>query len=286
MRSAESAKTPHTKGKGEKHTKNNIISTARGPPTMGRKGGNAKKSQKHQNRVAYKAAKYGESKRMKEVRTAQTSNVCPRCYEKIEWRKQFGKYKPRTTLGRCNLCHEKAVKIAYHTVCGPCAKKNDVCAKCGKREEDIVPEGPSKDELLKQETDEQRMLFNMRERERRTYFRQQEQAMREEEQAARARRRAEAEAQAQAEAESGADEVGDLGTIEEEEGTEGGANEDGDDDHLASDLQSKAVVADGGDQDVAEDDGDSDWEDIDDDDDGDGDDDDDDDDDDEADLFD
>lgn len=46
--------------------------------------------------------------------------VCKRCYEKIEWRKKYRKYKPRSQPGKCNLCFQKNVKAAYHTICAKC----------------------------------------------------------------------------------------------------------------------------------------------------------------------
>eukprot|EP00049_Salpingoeca_infusionum_P001325 m.47398 g.47398 ORF g.47398 m.47398 type:complete len:248 (+) comp10977_c0_seq1:2-745(+) len=145
------------------------------PDTVPRnKGGHKKTGQKHQNSVAYKAAKYGESKRMMDVRAMQVALVCLRCKQQIEWKKQFDKYKPRSKPGNCNICHQKTVTFAYHTICKPCATNASVCAKCGKADEAIVPPELTAAELQQQEAEERRTLLSMRERERRAFMRQQE----------------------------------------------------------------------------------------------------------------
>eukprot|EP01147_Barroeca_monosierra_P005707 gene5707-8994_t len=141
---------------------------------VGRHGPPNRRGQKHQNIVAFKAGKYGEPKRLKEARTASTTNVCPRCFEKIEWKKRYNKYKPRTTPGTCRLCQQKTVRLAYHIICKECAKENNLCAKCNCKNDDIIPDEPSEKELLQEQLEEQRYMQNMRERERRSYLRQQE----------------------------------------------------------------------------------------------------------------
>ena len=51
-------------------------------------------------------------------------HVCRRCHEKIEWRKQYRKYKPRTKPGSCVCCRLKRVTAAYHTICEPCTRNS------------------------------------------------------------------------------------------------------------------------------------------------------------------
>lgn len=46
--------------------------------------------------------------------------VCQRCKDKLEWRKKYRKYKPRTQPGSCNICKQKRVLAAYHTICRKC----------------------------------------------------------------------------------------------------------------------------------------------------------------------
>lgn len=51
---------------------------------------------------------------------APNVHVCRRCFDKIEWRKKYRKYKPRTQPGKCNLCQKRNVLAAYHTICTAC----------------------------------------------------------------------------------------------------------------------------------------------------------------------
>ncbi|EDQ85103.1 uncharacterized protein MONBRDRAFT_29579 [Monosiga brevicollis MX1] len=76
---------------------------------------------------------------MKSIRQQNSTNVCPRCAEILDWRKKFDKYKPRTKPGSCVRCQQKRVTMAYHIVCKECAEANNVCAKCNKEAEDIIP---------------------------------------------------------------------------------------------------------------------------------------------------
>jgi hypothetical protein len=52
-------------------------------------------------------------------------HVCRRCNEKLEWRKQYRKYKPRTQPGTCNGCKKRNVLAAYHTICESCTIHSD-----------------------------------------------------------------------------------------------------------------------------------------------------------------
>lgn len=53
-----------------------------------------------------------------------------RCFEVIDWKKKYGKYKPRRQPGKCLGCDEKTVSQAYHQLCPPCSSSRRVCAKC------------------------------------------------------------------------------------------------------------------------------------------------------------
>jgi hypothetical protein len=79
------------------------------------------KAPAHQNTFAY--AHNPKSKKTDTILASPNTHVCRRCHEKIEWRKQFRKYKPRTNLGKCNLCSKKNVNAAYHTICEQCSRK-------------------------------------------------------------------------------------------------------------------------------------------------------------------
>jgi len=72
----------------------------------------------HQNSFAFKHNP--KSKKTERILSAPNTHVCRRCHEKIEWRKKYRKYKPRTQPGKCNLCQTRNVMAAYHTICTTC----------------------------------------------------------------------------------------------------------------------------------------------------------------------
>ena len=74
----------------------------------------------HQNKFAYKHNP--KSKTTDKILSSPNVHVCRRCYEKIEWRKQYRKYKPLTQPSRCNGCQKRNVLAAYHTICESCTR--------------------------------------------------------------------------------------------------------------------------------------------------------------------
>ena len=72
----------------------------------------------HQNTFAFKHNP--KSKKTQKILESPNIHVCRRCHDKIEWRKQYRKYKPRTQPGKCNGCQKRNVLAAYHTICGSC----------------------------------------------------------------------------------------------------------------------------------------------------------------------
>ena len=92
------------------------------PKSAGAPGGKKKKKGRapaHQNRFAFRHNP--KSKKTDKILAAPNVGCCARCHEKIEWRKQYRRYKPLTQPGKCNLCQRRNVKAAYHTICGDCA---------------------------------------------------------------------------------------------------------------------------------------------------------------------
>jgi len=77
---------------------------------------------KHQNKFAYKHNP--KSKTTAKILASPNIHVCRRCHEKIEWRKQYRKYKPRTQPGTCNGCKKRNVLAAYHTICTSCTTES------------------------------------------------------------------------------------------------------------------------------------------------------------------
>jgi len=91
-------------------------------------GGQAAKKKKkgrvpaHQNSFAFRHNP--KSKKTQRILEAPVRHVCRRCRDKLEWRKKYRKYKPRTGLaGKCNACQKRnAVTAAYHTICESCTR--------------------------------------------------------------------------------------------------------------------------------------------------------------------
>ena len=92
------------------------------PQSTGASGGKKRKKGRapaHQNKYAFRHNP--KSKKTDKILASPNVGVCRRCHEKIEWRKQYRKYKPLTQPGKCNLCQRRNIKAAYHTICADCA---------------------------------------------------------------------------------------------------------------------------------------------------------------------
>lgn len=105
-------------------------SQSKQPPNN--KNKNKKKKNKghapaHQNSFAFRHNP--KSKLTEKILSSPNVGVCRRCHEKIEWRKKYRKYKPRTQPGTCNLCRKRNVTAAYHTICRSCAKNDAALTK-------------------------------------------------------------------------------------------------------------------------------------------------------------
>ena len=90
------------------------------PPSHGSKKKKKGHAPAHQNKFAFRHNP--KSKTTEKILNSPNVNVCRRCYDKIEWRKQYRKYKPRTQPGTCNGCGKRNVLAAYHTICTKCTK--------------------------------------------------------------------------------------------------------------------------------------------------------------------
>ena len=82
----------------------------------------------HQNSFAYRHNK--GSKKTKAIYAVVHKNLCSHCYDKVEWKKKYRKYKPLLKSRKCNRCHELKVNRAYHTICDDCSVRDNVCAWC------------------------------------------------------------------------------------------------------------------------------------------------------------
>ncbi|KAI5189177.1 hypothetical protein NEMIN01_0343 [Nematocida minor] len=93
---------------------------------------NAKKKpqrkQAHQNTFAFRHNP--NSSLTKAISAIPISNLCRRCNDKIEWRKQYRKYKMQTHLARCTMCQLKNITLAYNIICEPCGTAKNMCRIC------------------------------------------------------------------------------------------------------------------------------------------------------------
>lgn len=99
------------------------------PSKQGKKSATSHKSTKHQNEKTYKLMFNPHLIGLQEK--ADVGRLCKACYPKIAWKLQFGKYKPKTQAGKCNVCDLKTVVKAYRHVCDACCDKHKICSKCG-----------------------------------------------------------------------------------------------------------------------------------------------------------
>ncbi|GAX12405.1 hypothetical protein FisN_2Hh236 [Fistulifera solaris] len=76
----------------------------------------------HQNKFAFHHNP--KSKKTAAILASPIQHVCRRCHEKIEWKKQYRKYKPLTAPAKCNHCGNRNVKAAYHTICESCTRSS------------------------------------------------------------------------------------------------------------------------------------------------------------------
>lgn len=94
--------------------------------------GNTKKKQQrkqaHQNTFTFRHNP--NSVLTKEIMAINISGLCRRCNDKIEWRRNYRKYKIQTHLSKCTLCQTKSIKLAYNIVCDPCSNQKNICRIC------------------------------------------------------------------------------------------------------------------------------------------------------------
>ena len=96
-----------------------------------RSGDPKKQGQKYQNAFAFKHNK--NSKLTLKIRQSPLDNLCKRCFDILEWKIKYRKYKPLTTAAKCNTCNQKNVFKAYRTKCDFCALPHLLCTKCGEK---------------------------------------------------------------------------------------------------------------------------------------------------------
>ena len=88
-----------------------------------------KKSQGFKNKKAYKLRFHKDKADLQE--TAVLDRLCPRCYDQVKWKLNYGKYKPLKQPRVCKHCGKKIITKPYRMYCPVCADKLGVCSKCG-----------------------------------------------------------------------------------------------------------------------------------------------------------
>ncbi|CCW60532.1 unnamed protein product [Phytomonas sp. EM1] len=94
--------------------------------------------QTYTNKVKYDPNKYKlEKEKIPEgILVSMTKLCCRRCCEIIQWKADYGKYRPLERARKCNICGKKSVVLAFHRICQECSCSQILCAKCQKNPQD------------------------------------------------------------------------------------------------------------------------------------------------------
>jgi len=141
---------------------------------MSTRSGNKKGPPKHANAVKWDPTRFKTTEvKTKRIQQVVVSGCCARCTGQIQWKIDYGKYKPLKAPGKCVACSQRKVKSAYHTFCKDCAEERGVCAKCGQRldEGEAVAAPISAQEEARLEAELTRLAKRLPERKRRTFYR-------------------------------------------------------------------------------------------------------------------
>lgn len=87
-----------------------------------------KKSQGFKNKTAYKV-RYKQNL-LDYQKNAVLDRVCQRCYEQLQWKLQYGKYKGIKQPKKCVNCKQKAILKPYRLLCNKCGDDLKKCTKC------------------------------------------------------------------------------------------------------------------------------------------------------------
>mmetsp|Transcript_15525 Transcript_15525/g.18928 ORF Transcript_15525/g.18928 Transcript_15525/m.18928 type:complete len:287 (+) Transcript_15525:79-939(+) len=97
------------------------------PPQDQKKKKKKGHSPAHQNAFAFRHNP--KSKLTAKILASPVEGLCRRCHEKIEWRKKYRKYKPLTQPSKCNICMQRNITAAYHSICQSCASSEKLWNK-------------------------------------------------------------------------------------------------------------------------------------------------------------
>ncbi len=132
---------------------------------------NKKKGQKYQNREEYTLKFQPLLAKLKE--DTPKDNLCNRCFEQIDWKLKFGKYKKLTEPRKCQVCEIKRVVKAYRHICDICVSAKGMCSKCGTvtQLKTELPKAMEKIETHQKQQDMENVLKTFRECSRRKIMR-------------------------------------------------------------------------------------------------------------------
>ena len=88
-----------------------------------------RKGQKYQNKEEYTLKYQPMLAKLKE--DTPKDLLCAHCFEIVEWKLKFGKYKKMTQPKKCRICEHKTIVKSYRNICDNCSRTNKVCSKCG-----------------------------------------------------------------------------------------------------------------------------------------------------------
>ena len=93
---------------------------------MSTQKGNIKKAgQKYQNKFKFKHNE--NSKETAKIIKSPLDRLCQRCFDQLQWKIDYRKYKPLTSYAKCTDCGEKNILKAYRNLCDECAsRRHDV----------------------------------------------------------------------------------------------------------------------------------------------------------------
>merc|ERR1712065_12356 len=80
------------------------------------------------------------NRKTKDILNRPITGFCTRCYEIVDWRKRFRKYKPLSQPATCEDCKKRNVRHAYHRLCHDCRRRRKCCARCKSTKNELVVE--------------------------------------------------------------------------------------------------------------------------------------------------
>eukprot|EP01128_Nolandella_sp_AFSM9_P004673 TRINITY_DN2134_c0_g1_i1.p1 TRINITY_DN2134_c0_g1~~TRINITY_DN2134_c0_g1_i1.p1 ORF type:complete len:296 (-),score=60.48 TRINITY_DN2134_c0_g1_i1:81-968(-) len=134
------------------------------------KRGNVRKGARQANLNAFKYKHNKNSKKTRKIFATPIEGLCSSCTRKLEWKKDYRKYKPLSQPKKCTSCSRRSIVNSYHVICRDCFQEQQCCAKCLQKREIVL----DYNEATKEEEDQRQkaeILSQLRERDRRAYLR-------------------------------------------------------------------------------------------------------------------